>query len=126
MKKNNIIYVISACIIVLCIIFALLIEVWGGFSYFVLSLLTFLALSWAGHLIYFYVTDFKEQLKEDFKYFKAEMVNTKNITSQEFDDNLAVYNKQFKKRVLKDKIINICKIVFCFGLALLFIIAMFV
>ena len=104
----------------------MLIEVWGGFSYFVLSLLTLLALAWAGHLIYFYVTDFKEQLKEDFKYFKAEMVNTKNITSQEFDDNFVVYNKQFKKRVLKDKIINICKIVFCFGLALLFIIAMFV
>ena len=49
MNRNNIIYIISAVIIVLSIVFALLINVWDGFTYFVLSLLTLLSLAWAGH-----------------------------------------------------------------------------
>ena len=81
MKKKNIIYIISAVIIVLCIIFALLIDVWASFSYFVLSLMTALTLVWAGYLIYNYLTDFKKQLDEDFDYFKEEKINSTSVTS---------------------------------------------
>lgn len=77
MNRNNIIYIISAVIIVLSIVFALLINVWDGFTYFVLSLLTLLSLAWAGHLIRYYLMDFKEQAEEEFKLFKAETVNAK-------------------------------------------------
>ncbi len=126
MKTKNIIYIISASIIALSIVFAVLISVWSGFTYFVLSLLALLSLAWAGHLIYLYVTEFQEQLKEDFKYYKAETVNSNSISSDDFDKNVAYYKKQFNRKVLKDKIINICKIVFCFGLAILFLIAMIV
>ena len=81
MKKKNIVYIISAVIIVLCIIFALLIDVWASFSYFVLSLMTILTLVWAGYLIYNYVTNFKKQLDDDFAYYKAEKINSTSFSS---------------------------------------------
>ena len=98
MKKKNIIYIISAVIIVLCIIFALLIDVWASFSYFVLSLMTALTLVWAGYLIYNYLTDFKKQLDEDFDYFKAEKINSTSVTSEEFEKNELAYRKEFNNQ----------------------------
>ncbi len=124
--KDKIIYIVSAVAIVLSIIFALLIQVWSGFSYFVLSILALLALAWAGHLIYSYLTSFKEELNEDFEYYKAETINSKGVSSEEFEKNLSYYKKQFNKTVIKDKIIYISKIIFAFGIAILFIMAMFV
>ena len=126
MKKKNIIYIISAVIIVLCIIFALLIDVWASFSYFVLSLMTALTLVWAGYFIYNYLTDFKKQLDEDFDYFKAEKINSTSITSEEFEKNELAYRKEFNKSARKTKLLEICKIILCFGFAGLFIFAMFV
>lgn len=126
MKKKNIIYIISAVIIVLCIIFALLIDVWASFSYFVLSLMTILTLVWAGYLIYNYLTDFKKQLDEDFDYFKAEKINSTSVTSEEFKKNELAYRKEFNKSTRKTKLLEICKIILCFGFAGLFIFAMFV
>ena len=126
MKKKNIIYIISAVIIVLCIIFALLIDVWASFSYFVLSLMTALTLVWAGYLIYNYLTDFKKQLDEDFDYFKAEKINSTSVTSEEFEKNELAYRKEFNKSTRKTKLLEICKIILCFGFAGLFIFAMFV
>ena len=126
MKKKNIIYIISAVLIVLCIIFALLIDVWASFSYFVLSLMTALTLVWAGYLIYNYITDFKKQLDEDFDYFKAEKINSTSVTSEEFEKNELAYRKEFNKSTRKTKLLEICKIILCFGFAGLFIFAMFV
>ena len=126
MIKKNIIYIISAVIIVLCIIFALLIDVWASFSYFVLSLMTALTLVWAGYLIYNYLTDFKKQLDEDFDYFKAEKINSTSVTSEEFEKNELAYRKEFNKSTRKTKLLEICKIILCFGFAGLFIFAMFV
>ena len=126
MKKKNIVYIISAVIIVLCIIFALLIDVWASFSYFVLSLMTILTLVWAGYLIYNYLTDFKKQLDEDFDYFKAEKINSTSVTSEEFKKNELAYRKEFNKSTRKTKLLEICKIILCFGFAGLFIFAMFV
>ena len=123
---KNIIYIISAVIIVLCIIFALLIDVWASFSYFVLSLMTALTLVWAGYLIYNYITDFKKQLDEDFDYFKAEKINSTSVTSEEFEKNELAYRKEFNKSTRKTKLLEICKIILCFGFAGLFIFAMFV
>ena len=120
------IYIISAVIIVLCIIFALLIDVWASFSYFVLSLMTALTLVWAGYLIYNYLTDFKKQLDEDFDYFKAEKINSTSVTSEEFEKNELAYRKEFNKSARKTKLLEICKIILCFGFAGLFIFAMFV
>lgn len=126
MKKKNIVYIISAVIIVLCIIFALLINVWASFSYFVLSLMTILTLVWAGYLIYNYVTDFKKQLDDDFAYYKAEKINSTSVTSEEFEKNELAYRKEFNKSTRKTKLLEICKIILCFGFAGLFIFAMFV
>ena len=125
MKKKNIVYIISAVIIVICIILALLINVWSGFSYFVLSLMTALTLVWAGYLIYNYVTDFKKQLEEEFAYFKAEKINTTSVTSEEFENNELTYRKEFNKSAKRSKFFEICKIILCFGFAGLFVFAMF-
>ena len=126
MKKSSIVYIISAVIIVLCIIFALLIDVWAGFSYFVFSFMTLLTLVWAGYLIYNYLTDFKKQLEEDFAFFKVEKINATNVTSEEFEKNEQAYRKEFNKSARKTKFLEICKIILCFGFAGLFIFAMFV
>ena len=83
MKKKNIVYIISAVIIVLCVIFALLIDVWGSFSYFVLSLMTVFSLVWAGFLIYNYCTDFKKQLEEEIqeKLYRYNLENPEHVNA---------------------------------------------
>lgn len=126
MKKSNIVFVISACIIVLCIIFAFLIDVWEGFSYFVLAFMAVLSLVWAGYLIVNYLTDFKRQLNDNFAYYKAEKINSTSVTSEEFDKNELAYRKEYNKTTCKSKILEICKIILCFGFTGLFIFAMFV
>ena len=124
--KKNVGYIVSAVIIVLSIILSFLIQFWDGFTYFILSFLTILALLWAAYMIYDYCTEFKDELEESFKYFKAETCNQKNITPENFDKNIATYKKEFHKTMWKDKAVNISKIVFCFGLAILFIVGMIV
>ena len=88
--------------------------------------MTALTLVWAGYLIYNYLTDFKKQLDEDFDYFKAEKINSTSVTSEEFEKNELAYRKEFNKSTRKTKLLEICKIILCFGFAGLFIFAMFV
>ena len=126
MKKINIIYIISASIIALCIVFALLINVWAGFQIFVLTLMSALSLVWAGFLIYNYLTDFKKQLADEFSYFKAEKINSTTVTSEEFEKNELAYEKEYQKTTRRAKFFEICKIILCFGFAGLFIFAIFV
>lgn len=123
--KRSLVYIISAILIVISIIFSLLIKVWGGFSYFVLTTLTALSLMWGIHLILLYIREFKKQLEENFVFFKADTINNTNITSQYFDENIAEYKKVYNKKVFKDKFFYICKIVLCFGIAALFFVGMF-
>ena len=66
----------------------------------------------------------KEQAEEEFKLFKAETVNAKNITSEEFDKNEQAFRKEYNKKLIKYKVIHIAKITLCFGLAVLFILGM--
>lgn len=120
------IYIFTAILLVLSGIFALLVQAWAGFTYFVLTMLMLLALLWAGFLIYQYFTSYKTELKEDFKLFKAETINEKNISDAEFENNISLYEKQFKHSVLKDKLIYLFKILFCFAIAVLFITAMII
>lgn len=120
------IYIFTAILLVLSGIFALLVQAWAGFTYFVLTMLMLLALLWAGYLIYQYFTSYKTELKEDFKLFKAETINEKNISDAEFENNISLYEKQFKHSILKDKLIYLFKILFCFAIAVLFITAMII
>lgn len=117
-------YIITAVAVVLAIIFALLGKLWAGFVYFVLCTLLLLALFWGVWLIFKYFTDFKQELKEKYKLFKAEKINKYQISAQYFDENDAQYKKEFSKKVLKDKIMKWFVILFCFAVAVAFLLGM--
>ena len=59
--------------------------------------------------LYYYI-DYYKNYEDDFKNFKAEIINTKNITSQEFEDDLTYYVKLHKKQRSYYKVIDIFKI----------------
>lgn len=114
-------YIITIIAIVLAGIFALLVNIWTGFAYFVLAVLFLLSIFWGCWLIYKYFTDFKKELDERFLIFRAETINSKQISSQYFDDNVDLFKKEFAKKTLKDKIVKWFVILFCFACALAFL-----
>lgn len=116
-------YIITLITFVLAGVFALLVKVWAGFAYFVLALLMLLSIFWAVWQIVKYFTTFKKQLAENFKIFRAETINKNNISSANFEENIAVYKKEFNRQMLKDKLYYWGLIIFSFGLAILFLTA---
>lgn len=121
---NKLPYFITGGAVILAALFAILNRFWTGFVYFVLASLLVLSLFWGVWLIYKYFTDFKEELKDRFVLYKANKVNTTNTTTDMITANEAAYEKQFKKSVLKDKIIKWFIILFCFSVAIMFLIGM--
>ncbi len=121
---NKLPYFITGGAVILAALFAILNRFWTGFVYFVLSSLLVLALFWGVWLIYKYFTDFKKELKERFVLYKANKINSTNATSDVVDANESAYLKQFNRLVLKDKIIKWFIILFCFSVAVMFVIGM--
>ena len=121
---NKLPYFITGGAVILAALFAILNRFWTGFVYFVLASLLVLSLFWGVWLIYKYFTDFKEELKDRFVLYKANKVNSTNATSDVVDANEAAYLKQFNRLVLKDKIIKWFIILFCFSVAVMFVIGM--
>ena len=101
---KNLPYIVTAILIVLAGIFALLNRVWAGFVYFVLSLLLLLSLFWGVWLIWQFFTTFKKELAEEFELFRADTINSKQLSAQDFDANVATDKKQFNKKMLKTKL----------------------
>ncbi len=118
---KNLPYIVTAILIVLAGIFALLNRVWAGFVYFVLSLLLLLSLFWGVWLIWQFFTTFKKELAEEFELFRADTINSKQLSAQDFDANVATYKKQFNKKMLKTKLAKWGIIVFCFAVAVAFL-----
>lgn len=110
-------YIVTAVLVVLAGLFAILNSVWAGFKYFVLVSLLLLALFWGVWFIYKYFTDFKKEQEEKFKFFKAQKVNSTEVTAEYFDKNLPAYKKEFSKKTLKDRVYKWCVILFCFAIA---------
>lgn len=117
-------YIVTAILIVVAGLFAILNKFWAGFVYFVLAMLLVLSLFWAGWFLFKYFTDFKVELEEGFKLYKAEKINTTSITTDAFEQNEKVYRKQYKKSVFKTKFIKWFQIAFCLALAVTFILGM--
>ncbi len=122
--KKYIEYIISIAVILLAAIFAVLVKVWTGFKFFVLSFLMLLAIFWGVWLIIKYFTDYKVELQERFKIFKAATINTANITTEYFDKNEVAYRKDFSKKLLKERIVKWFVIAFCFAVAVAFLLGM--
>lgn len=115
-------YIVSLVMLILSGIFAILVKVWGGFAYFVLIALTLLAIFWGVFLIYKYCKSFKKQLEENFKFYRAQVINSQNISAEYFDSNEVAYRKEYKKKCRKLKFYEWCKILFCFAIAVAFLV----
>lgn len=73
--------------------------------------------------LYYYI-DYYKNYEDDFKNFKAEIINSKNITSEEFDKNLDYYVKLHKKNRSYYKVIDIFKILIILVIMIVSIVAM--
>lgn len=100
-------------------------HVWGGFVYFVLAILSVLALLWGVYFIIQYFTSFKEELKVQYEIYITEKINKLNISKEEYQESEQAFKKDFKKSVILQKLIKWAAIAFCFAISVAFIWAMF-
>ncbi len=121
---KNVPYIVTAVLIALTALFAILNKVWEGFVYFVLGSLLLLALFWGVWQTYLYFTEYKEERAEEFKFFRAKKIGEGQIAEKEFDAAEKEYLKLFNKSILKDKIIKWGIIAFCFAIAAAFLMGM--
>ncbi len=121
MKK----WIASIVLIALIALFSLIKSEWSGFVYFALFFAAVLAILWVVLLTYYYIEDYYRHFDEDFKIYKAEIINTYNITTEEFENNLPSYLKKFKKSMRKSKTIDICKILFILVIFVTIVVLMF-
>ena len=117
-------YIVTSATVLLAGLFAILKRYWAGFAYFVLACLLLLALFWAVWQIFKYCTDFQKELQEQFKLYKANKINSGVVTAKDFEANLTLYKKEFKKKSFKDKFAKISIIAFCFAIAVAFLVGM--
>ena len=119
-------YIFTAVDLVLTALFAILnSKVWSGFAYFVLSLLFVLALAWGIFLIVNYFTAYKKELQADYEDFKLKKRGVDGVSVEELEENEVVYKKEFKKSKIKQKMVKWFIILFCFAIAISFLVAMF-
>lgn len=116
-------YIVTAVILCLMGLFAILQTTWVHFDYFVLSLLMLLALFWFGWLIFQYFTTFKEELEEEYKKFRAQTVNAQNLTAHQFDENEAEERKLFNRKMVKVKLAKLFMILACLAAAVAVLVA---
>lgn len=117
-------YIVTIVAIVLASIFALLLKVWAGFAYFVLTTFLLLSLFWGAWLIFKYLTEYKKELEEQFKLFKAKTINNRQLSVEYFDENIAVFKQEFSKKTKKDRFVKWFIILFCFACAVAFLLGM--
>lgn len=75
-------------------------------------------------LITYYYEDYYLYFEEDFKEYKAELINSTTLTSEEFEQNIEAYIKKYKKTQRKYKAIDIFKILFLLAVIVVCIVAM--
>ena len=121
MKRNLIISFILALVMVVSICLK---SVWGGFIYFSLSSLTLLGIFWFINLIINFLEDYYYSFEEDFKEYKAEMINSTALTSETFEENRPLYIKKYKKSLRRYKFIDICKMLFLLMVVVICIVVM--
>lgn len=121
MKRN---LIVSGILLVLMIVSACLKSVWAGFIYFAMSFLILLCIYWLANMIIHYLEDYYYSFEEEFKEYRAEIINSSLLSSQEFDQNKEEYIKKYKKSLRKYKFIDISKMIFVLMVIVICIIAM--
>lgn len=117
-------WIITGGLASLTITFACLKSVWAGFIYLGIICITLLCLYWIYIRAVQYKIDYYDNFEKAFIVFKADYVNSSNITTEEFENNQDVYLKEFKKLLRKDKLIDIFKILFIVVVLIVCIVAM--
>lgn len=119
------IYIYTVILLGIITIFSILNSVWSGFAYFTLAFAALLLFLWSVEFLLRYLFTFRPQLEERFRLYKAEVINEKNITVNEFNQNEEMFRKKFKRTLLKEYFIWFCKIIGIFFLGVSVIIGMF-
>ncbi len=118
-------WLISAILVALIILFISLKSVWSGCVFFAMSFLIIFCIYWETLLILYYIEDYYKNFDEEFKLYKAEIINTYNLTSEEFQNNIEIYLKKFKKSLRRDKFIDIIKILCLLSFCVIVIVTLF-
>ena len=94
----------------LIILFVSLQSLWGGLVYFALSFLIVLAIYWIVVFILQCINDYYKSFDEDFKFYCIDLINSTNMTTSEVNENIEELKKDYKKSLIRDKIVDIAKI----------------
>lgn len=119
------IYIYTVILLGIITIFSILNSVWSGFAYFTLAFAALLLFLWSVEFLLRYLFTFRPQLEERFRLYKAEVINEKNITVNEFNQNEEMFRKKFKRTLLKEYFIWFCKIIGIFFLGVSVVVGMF-
>ena len=111
-------FIITAILVVLMIVTAVLREVWLGFSYFTISFALLLAIFWAVTFILNYFNDYVKNFEQDFKMYCIKLINSSSLTMEDIEKDKNTYIKAYKKTVLRYKVIDIIKILVAIVIAL--------
>lgn len=111
-------FIITAILVVLMIVTAVLREVWHGFSYFTISFALLLAIFWAVTFILNYINDYVKNFEQDFKMYCIKLINSTSLTMEDIEKDKNTYIKAYKKTVLRYKVIDIIKILVAIVIAL--------
>lgn len=111
-------FIVTAILVVLMIVTALLREVWLGFSYITISFALLLAIFWAVTFIFNYINDYVKNFEQDFKMYCIKLINSSSLTMEDIEKDKNTYIKAYKKTVLRYKVIDIIKILVAIVIAL--------
>ncbi len=103
-------FLVTLFLLILIVLFASLQSLWNGLIYFALSFLIVLSLYWIVIFIIQYINDYYKSFDEDFKLYCINIINSTKMTTNEVNNNIEELKKEFKKTLIRDKIIDIAKI----------------
>ncbi len=118
-------WIILTILLAPAILFALLKDTFGASIYISLSFV----IAFCGYFIFEtileYLKDFHFGIEESFDLYIAQLINSSNLTSEDVEKGRDAIFKKFKKSLLKDKLIEIFKIVFAFLILVVSIVLLF-
>ena len=120
MKK----WIISGILTGLTILFACLKPVWTGFVFLGITCMALLSAYTIYYLIKLYIRDYYTNFEKAFIAYKADYINYNNSSSKEFEENLDKHLSYFKKRLRREKAVDIFKIIFVLTILIVCIIVM--
>ena len=115
---------ITLGLLILIILFASLQSFWGGLVYFALSFLIILCIYWLVIFILQYINDYYKTFDEVFRLYCNKLINSTTVTTQELNDNIDFYKKKYKKYIIRDKIVDIAKMLVALSIIVSCIIGM--